>query len=206
MQRRAYARSRRLITRRSQVQILPPPLRKGPTNAGLVLSTDGGFSILYPWGAKSQTRPENLPFCSAIESVHPTRCQNPRSHLQISCSVCDPSFGTPQAVSLSRLAPLAAFDVHAASTSVHRGRCPALSSSRRRIACSRPSRARWPWWRSIMVRLARTADVDDARLAIDVAPFEREPFGQAKPGGGEQVKPRLLVTSGRRLVSTQVST
>jgi hypothetical protein len=34
------------------------------------------------------------------------------------------------------------------------------------------------------------ADVDDARLAIDVAPFEREPFGQAKRGGGEQVKPR----------------
>jgi hypothetical protein len=34
------------------------------------------------------------------------------------------------------------FDVHAASTSVHVGRCSELSSSSRRIACSRPSRAR----------------------------------------------------------------
>jgi hypothetical protein len=34
---------------------------------------------------------------------------------------------------LSRLASVAGFDVHAASTSVHRGRCPALNSSSRRI-------------------------------------------------------------------------
>ena len=45
---------------------------------------------------------------------------------------------------LSGLASVAGFGVHAASTSVHRGRCPALSSSSRRMACSRPSRARWP--------------------------------------------------------------
>jgi hypothetical protein len=54
-------------------------------------------------------------------------------------------FGFPPAqlqVPLSRLASLAAFDVHAASTSVHRGRYSALNSSSRRAACSRPSRAR----------------------------------------------------------------
>ena len=43
-----------------------------------------------------------------------------------------------------RLAAVAGVGVHAASTSVHHGRCSALSSSSRRIACSRPSRARWP--------------------------------------------------------------
>jgi hypothetical protein len=47
-------------------------------------------------------------------------------------------------VPLSLLAAAPGFGVHPASTSVHRGRWPALSSSSRRIACSRPSRARWP--------------------------------------------------------------
>jgi hypothetical protein len=28
----------------------------------------------------------------------------------------------------------------------------------------------------------RAVDVDDPRLQVDVAPFEREPFGRAKPG------------------------
>jgi hypothetical protein len=32
----------------------------------------------------------------------------------------------------------------------------------------------------------RAADVDDARLAIDVAPFKREPFGWAKSGRGRE--------------------
>jgi hypothetical protein len=45
---------------------------------------------------------------------------------------------------LSQLAPLAGFGVHAASAGVHRGRCPAPSSSSRLIVCSRPSRVRWP--------------------------------------------------------------
>jgi hypothetical protein len=56
-------------------------------------------------------------------------------------------FGFPPAqlmFLLSWLAVVTSVGVHAASTSVHRGRCPALSSSSRRIACSRPSRARWP--------------------------------------------------------------
>jgi hypothetical protein len=49
-------------------------------------------------------------------------------------------FAFPPAQPVIPLAPLAspaAFDVHAASTSVHRGRCLALSSSSSPIACSR---------------------------------------------------------------------
>jgi hypothetical protein len=32
----------------------------------------------------------------------------------------------------------------------------------------------------------RTADIDDARHEIDVAPFQCEPFGWAKPGRGRE--------------------
>src|SRR5919204_4937317 len=44
---------------------------------------------------------------------------------------------------LAASAGVCSFDVHAASTGVHRSNAGALSASRSLIACSRPSRARW---------------------------------------------------------------
>ncbi len=47
-------------------------------------------------------------------------------------------------LSFSALTPTGSFDVHPASTSVHASSSGALSASRSLMACSRPSRARWP--------------------------------------------------------------
>jgi len=43
------------------------------------------------------------------------------------------------------------------------------------------------------------ADVDDPRLSVDVAPFERDPFGWTKPGrGGEDHHRRITRREPRR--------
>src|SRR5581483_5855114 len=47
-------------------------------------------------------------------------------------------------LSFSGVTPAGGFGVHRASTSVHGSNSGAFNASRSLIACSRPSRARWP--------------------------------------------------------------
>src|SRR6266545_3427533 len=130
-------RRRRRILRRRQRRVartaLEPPLELSDSRLEPPIRLD---KLSDPHQQRDRRLPITIEDRLRLRPLHPT---------QLRRDTTGPCTGAERLLlSLSALAAPASVDVHRASTSVHRGRWPALRSSSERIACSRPSRARWP--------------------------------------------------------------
>ena len=108
--RNACTQSRRLITRRSQVQILPPLLRKAPETAPFALSSAADFSLLQ---TPSAHRRPNCPSSGNVARCRRHAATAP-SDPEISLPSLRPTsagtFGVPAGARANRALPMRAYE------------------------------------------------------------------------------------------------